>query len=402
MDAFHDRLDALGPDAPHLRSLGAVHLDRSLDPELQAIVEEAAAALKAPIALVSLVLDRVQFFRAHVGLDPDLATSRATDRDVSFCQLVVRDRSPLEVSDASADPRVPQELVRELGLRAYLGAPVRSDDAVIGSLCILDVEPRSFDAQDLTTLERMARRVEARFEALEQERARARLDRLERSMTPVFPEVRNLLTPLRANLGSARLALADLAPLVAMAGRVAESEQGARFRELTQAAGAYDDLADIVEDLQAASDRLSRSLMGLEAVVLPHDRPIDLPDALDLARGLAEHRLRLLPALHWSRPPSEGLLVTDRGSAVSLLASVLSALASLTLAVGAGSLGLEPIDAGPQHQAVLIEVPGCEGTRMEDVVGGLVRLTRADPQAQVEPVAQGVVVRFRVAPAPPA
>ena len=42
------------------------------DAELQEIVKNASEELNSPIALVSLVLDQVQFFKAHIGLPPVL------------------------------------------------------------------------------------------------------------------------------------------------------------------------------------------------------------------------------------------------------------------------------------------------------------------------------------------
>ncbi len=58
------------------------------DAELNALVGRAADDLDMPMALATLVLERVQFFRSHTGLPDDLAASRATERDVSFCQFV--------------------------------------------------------------------------------------------------------------------------------------------------------------------------------------------------------------------------------------------------------------------------------------------------------------------------
>ena len=77
------------------------------DSELQEIVKNASEELNSPIALVSLVLDQVQFFKAHIGLPPVLAEARGTHRDVSFCQFVVKDGEAFEVNDAENEPRIP-------------------------------------------------------------------------------------------------------------------------------------------------------------------------------------------------------------------------------------------------------------------------------------------------------
>ena len=49
-----------------------------------------------------------------------------------------------EVEDATREEELPQALVERYGVRAYLGIPVRIDQSVVGTLCVLDVEKRGF------------------------------------------------------------------------------------------------------------------------------------------------------------------------------------------------------------------------------------------------------------------
>ena len=116
-----DRYDALGKRPERYSAFTEGLLAEAEDAELQAIANDAAGGLSTPIALVTLVLERIQFFKAHYGLPDDLAISRATERDVSFCQFVVRDGEPFEVENAEEDERVPQHLVKRYGIKSYLG-----------------------------------------------------------------------------------------------------------------------------------------------------------------------------------------------------------------------------------------------------------------------------------------
>ena len=77
-----DRIDTLGDSNERFNQLTRELLAETDDYELQEIVKEAALELNSPIALVSLVLDQVQFFKAHIGLPPVLASSRGTHRDL--------------------------------------------------------------------------------------------------------------------------------------------------------------------------------------------------------------------------------------------------------------------------------------------------------------------------------
>ncbi|MGI9569220.1 MAG: GAF domain-containing protein, partial [Desulfobulbia bacterium] len=108
-----DSIDVLGnrPDRHEAFSEGL--LAEAGDSDLQQIVEKAADELDAPVALVSLVLDHIQFFKAQYGLPAELAAAKSTRRDVSFCQFVVRDGKPFEVNNAPNDSRIPQHLVNE-------------------------------------------------------------------------------------------------------------------------------------------------------------------------------------------------------------------------------------------------------------------------------------------------
>lgn len=164
--ALQQRFDVLGDDRGRFASFDVRALDGDHDDALQAIVAAAAIATEAPIALVSLVLRRIQLFRAHIGLPPDLAVTRAIDRCVSFCQIVVRTGASLEVCDALGDDRVPQAMVEHYGIRAYLGVPLRIHGRVLGTLCVLDVRPRAFTDAHRVAIERLAVAAAARLAEL--------------------------------------------------------------------------------------------------------------------------------------------------------------------------------------------------------------------------------------------
>lgn len=155
-------------DPKRLDQLDVYLTDVAPDETLDEYVGEAARRADAPIALVSLILRRIQLFRASHGLPQDLEASRATSRCESFCQFVVRDESPFLVQDAPNDKRVPQELVTRYGIRAYAGVPLTHRGQVIGSLCVLDIKPRSFDAALVTQLDSLARKVVARLEEMKE------------------------------------------------------------------------------------------------------------------------------------------------------------------------------------------------------------------------------------------
>lgn len=149
----------------------------------------AAEICGTPIALVSLVDEKRQWFKSRVGLDvPEMS------RDVAFCAYAILDTSePLVVLDATADERFRTNplVTGEPGIRFYAGAPLitRTGNAV-GTLCVIDREHRDLTAAQLRALTVLARRVVAELEINAQ---------------------RNENEELRQQVAAARMALGTLA-----------------------------------------------------------------------------------------------------------------------------------------------------------------------------------------------
>jgi signal transduction histidine kinase/DNA-binding response OmpR family regulator len=129
-------------------------LDSEAEENFDRVSRLAAHLLKAPISMLSLVDDHRQFFKSAVGLTGPVSEARGTPLSHSFCQHVVTSGCPLAVEDARHNPLVCDNLaVRDLGVAAYLGFPVRdSEGFVIGSFCIVDGKPRVWNPEDLELL----------------------------------------------------------------------------------------------------------------------------------------------------------------------------------------------------------------------------------------------------------
>jgi transcriptional regulator with PAS, ATPase and Fis domain len=166
----------------NLRSYGL--LDTPEEAGFDEIARIASLIFDTPIALVSLVDEGRQFFKARVGLEP-----RETDRSLAFCAHAILEHKTLVVEDALQDPRFQDNalVTQSPGIRFYAGAPLRSDEGYnLGTLCVLDTRPRSFSAQQQEILQAMASRVVAEMKlrrantllADRHDRTRALLNRL--------------------------------------------------------------------------------------------------------------------------------------------------------------------------------------------------------------------------------
>ena len=147
-----------------LRSAGL--LDTPPEESFDRLVRLSSQVLRAPIALVTLVDEERQFFKAGHGLPPPIAAARETPLSHSFCQHVVARRQPLVIPDARLDPVLRDNpLVDALDVIAYLGIPlVDSTGQALGTLCVIDHEPREWQPADVEILETFAASVLSEIE----------------------------------------------------------------------------------------------------------------------------------------------------------------------------------------------------------------------------------------------
>ena len=129
-------------------------LDTADDPKFDRLTRLACHALGVPMALVSIVDDRRQWFKSRHGLD-----ARETPRKWAFCNYAIQGTEPFIVEDAAADPMFADNplVTGHPFIRFYAGAPLidRSGYA-LGTLCVLDVVPRRIDAVQISVLQDLA------------------------------------------------------------------------------------------------------------------------------------------------------------------------------------------------------------------------------------------------------
>ena len=146
-------------DPRRLRVLAESGLSSNSDPDMEYFAQRVRRLLGVPVALVSLVEADQQVFPGMAGLPEPWASKRCTPLSHSFCQHVVVTAEPLVISDARDEPRVRDNLaIPDLGVVAYAGMPLADvDGQVLGSLCAIDVQPRTWTAEELDALADLAR-----------------------------------------------------------------------------------------------------------------------------------------------------------------------------------------------------------------------------------------------------
>ncbi len=122
----------------------------------------AAFICDVPIALISLVDEDRQWFKSKVGLNVD-----ETPRDVSFCAHAILESTMTVVRDARRDARFRDNplVTGAPGMRFYAGVPLITPEYhEIGTLCVIDHQPRDLSQVQQKTLEALGRQVVVQLE----------------------------------------------------------------------------------------------------------------------------------------------------------------------------------------------------------------------------------------------
>jgi GAF domain-containing protein len=164
-------------------------LDTPPDGNFNGITSLAAKLLKVPIALTTLVdTDRIWFASKH-GLDID-----QIGRDPGLCASAILNGEPYVVNDAAFDPRtLANPLVAgEFGLRFYAAVPLRTHDHFnLGTLCVIDKEPREITESELSILQILGELV---MDQMELRLASRRVDEANRKLAEMNDEKQHFLT----------------------------------------------------------------------------------------------------------------------------------------------------------------------------------------------------------------
>lgn len=145
-------------------------LDTPAEAAFDRITRVAARSLRVPIAIVSFVDERRQWFKSALGLP-----IRQSPVEHSFCARAIRNDGATVIPDTIADARFRDNpFVTELGIRFYAGAPLKSRDGhALGTLCIMDRKPRDFSPDERELLRDLAAVVESELELRHAVRERA-------------------------------------------------------------------------------------------------------------------------------------------------------------------------------------------------------------------------------------
>ncbi|PPT58807.1 GAF domain-containing sensor histidine kinase [Xanthomonas arboricola] len=161
-----------------LRSYGI--LDTPREAAFEDITRLASIICQTPIALISLVDAERQWFKSELGMG-----ERETPLFKSMCAHALLDSDVLVVPDTREDVRFARNplVTGEAPLHFYAGAVLKTSEGLpLGTVCVLDRQPRQLSAEQVDALRALARQTMAQLElrralqvAEESDRYRSRL-----------------------------------------------------------------------------------------------------------------------------------------------------------------------------------------------------------------------------------
>lgn len=153
-----------------LNSLGILY--SPAEERFDRVTRVACKVFGMPIALVSLVSDKCQWFKSAQGL-----TAAETPREISFCGHAILQEDTFVVPDASTHPDFANNplVTGPPHIRFYAGHPVAYDGSAMGTLCLIDTVPRELSPSDLDLLRSLAGWVENEIKTTALSEAQMRL-----------------------------------------------------------------------------------------------------------------------------------------------------------------------------------------------------------------------------------
>jgi PAS domain S-box-containing protein len=140
-------------------------LDTEAERDFDDIIRLAALICETPIALISLIDEERQWFKAILG-----TCLRETKREEAFCDHTIRNSEILVVPDATQDSRFShfRMVTGPESIRFYAGFPILFNGEAIGALCVKDRTPRTLSEDQLSSLRSLAHQITRLLELKQQ------------------------------------------------------------------------------------------------------------------------------------------------------------------------------------------------------------------------------------------
>ena len=139
-------------------------LDTPPDPAYDEIGELAAQVCRCPIGYISFIDEQRVWLKARYGLPPDFT---GCPREIGFCSTTICGAELVTVPDLRDDPRfnVNPFVTADPHLKFYCSMPLVTEEGyALGTLCVMDFEPRQLEFDQTEAIRRLSRQVLSQLE----------------------------------------------------------------------------------------------------------------------------------------------------------------------------------------------------------------------------------------------
>ena len=357
-------MDAAAHETERLAALRRYDiLDTPPEGAFDRVTALAADLFHVPIAIVSLVDEDRIWFKSHHGLE-----TTEIDRAPGLCASAILHDGPWVVNDARHDPRsLANPLVASaFGLQFYAGVPLRTHDGYqLGTMCILDFEPRALSDEEVSRLGQLAAMVMGEMELRLASRRAAGEVRERETLTDAFVGMlsHELRTPITTIVAAAHLLAAEL-----------DDRASERSRELIpDIAAEADRLMRLIEDLLVLT-RAERGSLDAETVPVLLQRILP-PLATEASKRASCRPIRLeLPA---DLPPVTGDQIFVEQVVTNLISNALKYSGPEMMVDVSAAVADEEVEVRVRDRGI-----GLDASDRERVFDLLVRTDAATSMAQ--------------------
>ena len=263
---------------------------------------------KTPIALVSLIDENRQWFKARIGLN-----LTETHRNIAFCGHTLLSDEPLIVNDASRDSRFADNplVTGDLGIRFYAGVRlISSEGFALGTLCALHQEPHELDVHQVDSLKLLGQQV---VQLLERHRTE-QMDKLE--IETQFTEMTKMMKFVALGQMSAKIAHEIINPLTYIN---LKSEYLLKQMDL----GAFNrqQVLEGLEKINKTSIRVTTIIAGIQGFARNNSdekhKVISLSEVIQETLGYSEPRFKSEGISVFFQAPAEGFQIVGNPVQIS-------------------------------------------------------------------------------------
>lgn len=268
-------------------------LDTLEEDDFDEITKLASQICQTPVALITLVDNKRQWFKSAVGIN-----EKETPREQAFCAYTILDKEVMVVNDARQDARFAHNplVTGNPNVVFYAGAPIINEEGYsLGSICVVDTEVKELNAQQISALKTLSNQVLAQLEL------RRKIKVLERSNATLLES--NMFIQKFASMAAHDIKnplSSILLTSQALQRRLQKEGDNKGLQLINMSINSSRQLLQMVDEMLVYSKAPATLLAGQQSVNLNElltkiVRLIDVPESVKIQLPVVEHTITVSP-----------------------------------------------------------------------------------------------------------